>query len=147
MSVATSGSTGHTPPPDADPVDGDCPYLSKADVESALGQRMGKTKIRAATPQPVCDFVRSDGSYLAQARVLQFTTEAQARAAVDYYAPRDTSNPETKAAGWTGGSLRTDAGSIVAVSKAGYAVVVESDRIQTVDTRQLVLAAITNLGL
>jgi hypothetical protein len=139
--------TSFTPPVDAEPIAGDCPYLTKTQVETATGDRVGKVRIRAATPQPVCEFTGSNGNHLATIRVLQYASADTAMAAVDYYVPPDASNPETRVPGWTGGAMRTDSGSIVAVAKGGYAVVADSNQETTVDTRQLVLAAVAALAL
>jgi hypothetical protein len=121
--------------------------VTKTQVETATGDRVGKVRIRPAIPQPVCEFTGSNGNHLATVRVLQLATTAAAIAAVDYYVPPDASNPETRVPGWTGGAMRTDSGSIVAVCKGIYAVVADSNQETTVDTRQLVIAAVAALAL
>ncbi len=140
-----------TPPSDADPVDGDCPYLTAKQVGGATGQHAGPTRVRPAAPQPVCEFVRSDGGWLATVRVLQFGTDAEATAAVDFYAPISTSNPETKPAGWSGGSQPAthgeDQGTVYAVAKGSLAVIAQCNQPKSVYSRELVLATIGNLGL
>ena len=147
-SVPTSTApTAFTPAVDADAVDGPCPYLTKDQVQADTGQRTGATRVRPADPQPVCEFVRSDGDFLATVRVLKLDSEAVAVGAVDFYVPRDASNPETRPAGWSGGSLATDDGSRYAVSKGDYAVMAETNQKQSVYARLLVLHAIENLGL
>ncbi len=95
----------------------------------------------------MCEFVRSDGEFLATVRVLQLDSEATAVGAVDFYVPRDVSNPETRPAGWSGGSLATDDGSIYAVSKGDHAVIAETNQQQSVYARLLAVHAIENLGL
>lgn len=145
--ASAAAATTFTPGVDADAVDGDCPYLSKDQVQADTGQRMGTTQIRPAEPQPVCEFVRSDGKFLATVRVLQLGTDALAVSAVDFYVPRDTSNPESRPAGWSGGSLATDGGSLYAVSKGTYAVIAETNQKQSVYARLLVVHAIASLGL
>ncbi len=138
---------GYTPAPEADPIVGDCPFLTSDQVQSDTGQRMGTGTIRPADPQPVCEFVRSDGSFLATVRVLVFDDDAAAVAAVDFYAPRTASNPEARPSGWSGGSVATDTGSSYAVSKGSTAVVAETNQAQSVYSRLLVAHAIENLGL
>lgn len=143
----SAAPSSYTPAADADPVDGDCPYLDKAQVQEDTGQRMGSPKVRPADPQPVCEFVRNDGAYLATVRVLELPTPEEAVSAVDFYVPRDRSNPETKPAGWTGGSMPTDAGTMVAVSKDRWAVIAETNQQQSVYARLLVTHAIETLGI
>lgn len=145
--VITPTVATYAPPADATATEGDCPYLTKDQVQADTGQRMGGTRIRAATPAPVCEFVRNDGDPLATVRVLQLDTEANAVAAVDFYVPRDTSNPETRPAGWVGGSVATDDGSTYGVSKGGYAVIAVTNQKQSVYARLLVVHAIEGLGL
>ncbi|WP_111764942.1 DUF2020 domain-containing protein [Nakamurella deserti] len=140
-------TTGFTPAVDAEAVEGECPYLSKDQVQSDTGQRMGTTRIRPAEPQPVCEFVRNDGDFLATVRVLELATDTAAVDAVDFYVPRAGSNPETRPTGWTGGSLATDGGSIYGVSKGTAAVIAETNQKQSVYARLLVVHAIENLGL
>lgn len=145
--VITAAPLTYSPPADAEPVAGDCPYLPQAQVQADTGQRMGDTRIRPATPQPVCEFTRSDGKFLATVRVLQLDSDAAAVSAVDFYIPRDASNPESRPAGWAGGSQATDDGSRYGVSKGGYAVIAETNQKQSVYARLLAVHAIENLGL
>jgi hypothetical protein len=145
--TSTPEPSAYTPPPDAEPVDGDCPYLTKDEVQADTGQRMGQARLRASAPHPVCEFLRADGDYLGTVRVLQFATDAEAVNAVDFYVPRDQSNPETKPAGWAGGSIAADTGSIFAVSKGGWAVVAQTNQSLTVYSRLLASHAIANLGI
>ncbi len=146
-SEVTATPATYTPPVDAAPVDGACPYLDRDQVQSDTGQRTGTPQIRPAEPQPVCEFVRNDGNYLATVRVLQLNSDATAVAAVDHYVPRDASNPETRPSGWTGGSLATDDGSTYGVSKGTYAVIARTNQKQSVYARLLVEHAIADLGL
>ncbi|MEP6979315.1 MAG: DUF2020 domain-containing protein, partial [Nakamurella sp.] len=149
-SSAPSGppsAASFSPPVDADTVDGGCPYLTREQVQSDTGQRMGPARIRPAGPAPVCEFVRNDGGFLATVRVLQLDTDAIAVSAVDFYVPRDTSNPEARPAGWAGGSQATDGGSTYAVSKGTYAVIAETNQKQSVYARLLVVHTIESLGL
>ena len=140
-------ATAFSPAPDAAAVDGSCPYLGRDQVQADTGQRIGSTQIRPAEPHPVCEFLRSDGEFLASVRVLQLDSAAVAVAAVDFSVPRDTSNPESRPAGWSGGSLAGDDGSVYAVSRDTYAVIAETNQRQTVYARLLATHAIENLGL
>ena len=136
----------YVPPPDGDPVDGDCPFLTGQQAADDTGQRIGSIRIIPGDPQPVCLFTRSDGGDLATVRALTFASAAEAAQAVDHYLPRDQSNVETKPDGWSGGSMRTaDDGSVYGVSKDGYAVIATSN-VMTVAARRLVVDAIANLG-
>ncbi|AZI56916.1 DUF2020 domain-containing protein [Nakamurella antarctica] len=146
----------YTPPPDAQTIVGDCPYLTDEQVESATGQRKGADMVRPMSPQPTCEFVRSDGTYLATVRVLQFATDAEAVAAVDYYVPRETSQPATQPEGWAGGLKSTPDGNVVSsnplalavygVSKGGAAVIATTNEPRTFKARELVKDAISTLG-
>lgn len=145
-SAATASASGYTPPAEPPATPGACPFLTDDDVALDTGQRTGQTTISATSPHPVCIFVRTDGTDLATVRVLEFGTDAEATAAVDFYLPRKTSNPETKPAGWTGGSMSTpDGGSIVGVSKGRYAVIAVCN-VKSVAARQLVAHAIEHFG-
>jgi UPF0176 protein len=152
-SAVTSGSAPaptaatYTPTADADAVRGACPYLNEDEVQADTGQRVGGIRIRPAEPQPVCEFLRNDGESLATVRVLQLDSEATAVMAVDHYVPRGASNPESRPAGWSGGSLATDGGSVYGVSKGSTAVIAETNQKQSVYARLLVAHAIGNLGL
>lgn len=139
--------TSFEPSTDADAVSGKCPYLTQDQVQSATGDRVGGQRVRPAEPQPVCEFTGTGGDFLATVRVLRLPDEALAVSAVDFYVPRDGSNPESRPAGWTGGSIPTDAGYMVAVSKGDWAVIAEANQPQSVSARQLVIAAITALGI
>lgn len=145
--TTSTATTGFTPAVDAEATAGECPYLTKDEVQSDTGQRMGPTRIRPAEPEPVCEFVRNDGEFLATVRVLQLDTDRAAVEAVDFYVPRAGSNPETRPAGWAGGSLATADGSRYAVSKGTAAVIAETNQKQSVYARLLVVRAIENLGL
>ncbi len=156
--TSAPGPATYTPPADAEAAPGDCPYLSLDQVAGDTGQRTGPAAIRAAAPFPVCEFIKSGGAYLATVRVLQFGTDAEAVAAVDYYLPRETSEPATKPDGWVGGLMDTPDGngvspgnpealSVYGVSKGTTAVIATTNQEQTVYARELVKHAISNLGL
>ena len=117
--VPTGGSAvaaAYAPPADAEPVDGDCPYLTKDQVQSDTGQRMGPGG--SGRPPRSRSVSSSAGRLVPRDRPGPASwTDATAVAAVDFYVPRDTSNPESRPAGWAGGSMATDDGSIYAVSK------------------------------
>lgn len=145
--TAPVGPAVYTPPVDAQAVPGDCPYLTVTEVAQDTGQRTGAASIRPGTPFPVCEFVRTDGGYLATVRVLQFATDVEATAAVDYYLPRDTSEPATKPDGWSGGLMVVGADeSRYGVSKGTTAVIGVTNLDTTVSARELVKHTIANLG-
>ncbi|HEU5473141.1 MAG TPA: DUF2020 domain-containing protein [Actinophytocola sp.] len=135
------------PPASPEPVrDGACPYLEKAFVEDANGQRVGKVRVSVDEPNPACFFYRSDGR-------VQLTTqvyvgdEGVAKALVDRAAPVDTANPAELPAGWTGGSQSTDAGAVFAVAKGGAAVVITTNQAQTIKAKRVAEKTIAALGL
>ena len=144
------GSPTAQPPAPTDepaPVAGACPYLPDDQVADINGQRTGVTTVVEVSPQPVCTFTRSDGDWLATVRIVQADTPAAAVAAVNQHVPVDGSNPADDPAGWSGGSMPTDRGSIYAVSKGPVAVIAEANQPQSIKGRQLAAAAIANLGL
>lgn len=126
---------------------GACPYLSDDQVADINGQRTGTTTVVAVAPHPICTFTRSDGGWLATVRIVQADSSAAAAAAVDQHVPVDRSDPADDPAGWIGGSMPTDRGSIYAVAKGQVAVIAEANQPQSIKGRQLAAAAIANLGL
>ncbi len=146
--TAPAGPAVYAPPVDPEAVPGACPYLTVTEVAQDTGQRTGAASIRPGAPFPVCEFVRTDGGYLATVRVLQFATDVEATAAVDYYLPRDTSEPAAKPDGWNGGLMVVGADeSRYGVSKGTTAVIGITNLDTTVSARELVKHAIANLGL
>lgn len=149
-SAPTAATTTVLPPAPTDepaPVAGPCPYLSDEQVADINGQHTGTTTVVDVPPQPICTFTRSDGGWLATVRIVQAETAAAAVAAVDQHVPVDGSNPADDPAGWSGGSMATDRGSIYAVSKGPVAVIAEANQPQSIKGRQLAVAVIANLGL
>lgn len=156
VTVTAAPSTPTAEPPIAQPpaptdepapVAGACPYLPDDQVADINGQHTGVTTVVDIQPQPICTFTRSDGGWLATVRIVQADTPAAAVAAVDQHVPVDRSNPADDPAGWSGGSMPTDRGSIYAVSKGPVAVIAEANQPQSIKGRQLAAAAIANLGL
>jgi hypothetical protein len=151
LTSTVGGSTilASPPPPTAEPppVDGTCPYLADDVVADINGQHTGTTQIIDVAPHPICVFTRSDGAPLASIRIIQADTPQAAVAAVDAHVPIEGSDPASQPPGWTGGSMVTDTGSIYAVSKGTTAIVAESNQQQSIKGRQMVIQAVTNLGL
>ncbi len=141
--------TAQAPPstPEPPPTDGPCPYLSDEAVATINGQRTGTTQVIDVEPYPLCVFYRSDGGPLASIRIITADTPQTAVAAVDQHVPIGSSNPAKQPSGWSGGSMVTDQGSIYAVSKGTTAIVAESNQQQSIKGRQMVIAAVQNLGL
>jgi len=129
------------------PIDASCPYLTDDVVADINGQRAGTTRIIEVAPYPICVFTRNDGEFLASVRIIQADTPQSAVAAVNAQVPIESSDPASAPAGWTGGSMVTDTGSIYAVSKGAIAVVAESNQQQSIKGRQMVTAAVATLGL
>ncbi len=129
------------------PVAGPCPYLTDDDVAQINGQHTGTTTVIDVAPYPICVFTRSDGGPLATVRIVQADTPEAAQAAVNDHVPIEKSNPAGQPAGWAGGSMVTDAGSVYAVAKGTVAVVAESNQQQSIKGRQLAMKTITALGL
>lgn len=152
VTAGTPGPVADTgqPPPATDeppPVAAACPYLSDDEVAEINGQRTGVTTIVAVPPHPICTFTRPDGGWLATVRIVAAATPEAAVAAVDQHVPIALSSPADDPAGWSGGSMRTDDGSIYAVSRGTVAVIAKANQPQSIKGRQLATAAITNLGL
>ncbi|MEV4311484.1 DUF2020 domain-containing protein [Actinocrispum sp. NPDC049592] len=148
-SAVTTPSTTEPdgPPAPPEPVaDGPCPYLESAFVADANGQRATKVRISADKPHPACFFYRADGNIQLTARVYVGTAKI-AKQLVDEAAPIATSNPATAPAGWKGGSVGSEKGSVYAVAKEGTAVIVTSNQAQSIKARRVAEKAITTLGL
>ncbi len=147
--VTPPASTAQPPPPTDEPaaVAGDCPYLTDDQVADINGQHTGPTSIVAVGPYPVCTFTRSDGGWLATVRIVEAPTPAEAVAAVDQHVPIENSSPARQPAGWSGGSAVLDDRSVYAVAKDRYAVVAESNQLQTIKGRQMAITTISALGL
>jgi len=149
-STASANLVTASPPPttaEPAPVDGTCPYLADDVVADINGQHTGQTQLINVAPYPICMFYRSDGGFMASVRIIAADTPQAAVAAVDAHVPIDGSDPATQPAGWTGGSMVTDTGSIYAVSKGSIAIVAESNQQQSIKGRQLVITTVGNLGL
>lgn len=147
--VAGSTIVASPPPPTAEPapVAANCPYLADDVVADINGQHTGTTQIIDVAPYPICVFNRSDGGALASIRIIVADTPQAAVAAVDAHVPIEGSDPASQPPGWTGGSMVTDTGSIYAVAKGNIAIVAESNQQQSIKGRQMVIQAVTNLGL
>ncbi len=143
----TTTTTPAGPPPAPEPAtDGQCPYLASSVVQEANGQLVRKVRLSADQPDPAC-FFYANGTDV-QLSVWVFRGEpATAKAVVDRAAPVAGSSPASAPAGWSGGSLTTDAGAVYAVAKDGSAVVVTSNQKQTVKARRIAEAVVGNLGL
>ena len=150
ISSAISSAQTAVPPPATDEpaaISADCPYLSDTDVADINGQHTGQTQIIDVTPYPICVFSRSDGGWMATVRVIQADTPEAATAAVDAHVPIESSDPASQPPGWTGGAMVTADKSVYAVSKGPIAVVAESNQLQSIKGRQMVIKTVTNLGL
>lgn len=147
--VAVSTVLAAPPPSTVEPapVDSTCPYLADDVVADINGQHTGTTQTIDVAPYPVCVFTRSDGGPLASIRIIAADSPQSAVAAVDAHVPIEGSDPASQPPGWTGGSMVTDTGSIYAVSKGKIAIVAESNQQQSIKGRQMVIQAVTNLGL
>ena len=150
ISSAISSAQTAVPPPATDEpaaISADCPYLSDTDVADINGQHTGQTQIIDVTPYPICVFSRSDGGWMATVRVIQADTPEAATAAVDAHVPIESSDPASQPPGWTGGAMVTADKSVYAVSKGPIAVVAESNQLQSIKGRQMVIKMVADLGL
>ncbi|SHE64031.1 DUF2020 domain-containing protein [Streptoalloteichus hindustanus] len=135
------------PPASVEPAkDGDCPYLERAWVAEANGQKVSKVRLSADQPNPACFFYGLDGKEQLRARVYVGDAKA-AKALVDQAAPVETSSRAELAGGWKGGSMPTQDGSVFAVAREGKAVVVRSNQTTTFKAKRVAERAIQTLGL
>jgi hypothetical protein len=140
-------ATAAIPPPSPVPAaDRACPYLDKAFVAEANGQRVGRVSVSTDKPNPACFFYRSDGTVQLTVQVYVGDPET-AIALVDQAAPVATSNYADAPPGWTGGAQATDNGAVYAVAKAAAAVVVSTNQAQTIKARRVAERAIATLDL
>jgi UPF0176 protein len=125
-------------PPQPQPVrSGSCPFLDSQAVSYDTGQQVVAVRVSdvpGGQTYPMCFFYRSTGQIEVTARVYQGTARI-ATALVDQAAPIATSNPADQPVGWSGGSLAGQNGAVYAVAKGGTAVIVTSDRMQTIYCR------------
>ena len=147
--VVSSAQTAAPPPSTDEPAatPADCPYLSDTDVADINGQHTGQTQIIDVKPYPICVFSRADGGWMATVRIIQADTTEAATAAVDAHVPIESSDPASQPPGWAGGAMVTADKSVYAVSKGPIAVVAESNQLQSVKGRQMVIKTVANLGL
>jgi len=147
--VVSSAQTAVPPPATDEPaaIPADCPYLSDTDVADINGQHTGQTQIIDVKPYPICVFSRADGGWMATVRIIQADTTEAATAAVDARVPIESSDPASQPPGWAGGAMVTADKSVYAVSKGPIAVVAESNQLQSVKGRQMVIKTVANLGL
>lgn len=125
-----------------------CPFLPSSEVSYDTGQHVGSVKLSAVPDgqtYPMCFFYKTNGQLEVTARVYS-GSPAVATALVNQAAPIATSNPASQPAGWTGGSLASSDGSVYAVAKGGTAVIVTSDRMQTIYCRLIATAVATYLA-
>ena len=150
VSSAISPAQTAVPPSATDEpaaIPADCPYLSDTDVADINGQHTGQTQIIDVKPYPICVFSRADGGWMATVRIIQADTTEAATAAVDARVPIESSDPASQPPGWAGGAMVTADKSVYAVSKGPIAVVAESNQLQSVKGRQMVIKTVANLGL
>jgi hypothetical protein len=147
--VVSSAQTAVPPPVTDEPaaISADCPYLSDTDVADINGQHTGQTQIIDVMPYPICVFSRADGGWMATVRIIQADTTEAATAAVDAHVPIESSDPASQPPGWAGGAMVTADKSVYAVSKGPIAVVAESNQLQSIKGRQMVIKTVANLLL
>lgn len=136
-------------PPQPQPAaSGACPFLHSQDVSYDTGQHVGSVKVSQVPDgqtYPMCFFYKTNGQLEVTARVYTGSPSV-ATALVNQAAPIATSNPADQPAGWTGGALGSSSGSVYAVAKGGTAVIVTSDRMQTIYCRLIATTVTTYLA-
>jgi len=124
----------------------DCPYIGPGWLEETNGQRLTKQGIDTRFPTPACVFWSYQDDPQATVIVREMPTVEDARAAVDWAAPIDATEPASFD-GWEGGRGVVNEHAVYAVQKDTHAVLVWSNQQQTVKSEQIAKEAIANLGL
>ena len=124
----------------------DCPYIGPGLLEETNGQRLTKQGIDTRFPTPACVFWSYQDDPQATVIVREMPTVEDARAAVDWAAPIDATEPASFD-GWEGGRGVVNEHAVYAVQKDTHAVLVWSNQQQTVKSEQIAHEAIANLGL
>ena len=124
----------------------DCPYIDPGWLEETNGQRLTKQGFDTRFPTPACVFWSYQDDPQATVIVRDMPTVEDARAAVDWAAPIDATEPASFD-GWEGGRGVVNEHAVYAVQKDTHAVLVWSNQQQTVKSEQIAHGAIANLGL
>ena len=124
----------------------DCLYIGPGWLEETNGQRLTKQGIDTRFPTPACVFWSYQDDPQASVIVRDMPTVEDARAAVDWAAPIDATEPASFN-GWEGGRGLVNDHAVYAVQKDTHAVLVWSNQQQTVKSEQIAQEAIANLGL
>ena len=124
----------------------DCPYIDPGWLENTNGERLTKQGIDTRFPTPACVFWSYQDEPQATVIVRDMPTVEDARAAVDWAAPIDATEPASFD-GWEGGRGVVDEHAVYAVQKDTHAVLVWINQQQTVKSEQIAHEAIANLGL
>lgn len=124
----------------------DCPYIDPGWLEETNGQRLTKQGVDTRFPTPACVFWSYQDDPQATVIVRDMPTVEDARAAVDWAAPIDATEPASFD-GWEGGRGVVNEHAVYAVQKDTHAVLVWSNQQQTVKSEQITHEAIANLGL
>ena len=124
----------------------DCPYIDPGWLENTNGERLTKQGIDTRFPTPACVFWSYQDHPQATVIVREMPTVEDARAAVDWAAPIDATEPASFA-GWEGGRGLVNEQAVYAVQKDTHAVLVWSNQQQTFKSEQIAQEAIANLGL
>ncbi|MDK4331031.1 DUF2020 domain-containing protein [Corynebacterium accolens] len=124
----------------------DCPYIDPGWLENTNGERLTKQGIDTRFPTPACVFWSYQDNPQATVIVRDMPSVEDARAAVDWAAPIDATEPASFA-GWEGGRGLVNEQAVYAVQKDTHAVLVWSNQQQTFKSEQIAQEAIANLGL
>ena len=124
----------------------DCPYIDPGWLENTNGERLTKQGIDTRFPTPACVFWSYQDHPQATVIVRDMPSVEDARAAVDWAAPIDATEPASFAS-WEGGRGIVNEQAVYAVQKDTHAVLVWSNQQQTFKSEQIAQEAIANLGL
>ena len=126
-----------------------CPYLDATWLENTNGQKWTGTGVDKRFDTPACTFWSYEDVPQATVLVRSMSTNRDAVAVVDHFAPIDGTLKALEPDGWSGGRSRADnePGTVYAVWKDNIAVVVTSAQDQTIKPEQIATETIKNLGL
>ncbi|APT93449.1 hypothetical protein CPHO_11720 [Corynebacterium phocae] len=124
-----------------------CPYLDTQWVANTNGQKMTRQATDPRFETPACIFWSYPDAPQATVIVRHLDSVEQARAAVDWAAPIDGTEPVSDN-GWEGGrGVLGPELAVYAVQKGPTAVLVWTNQVQTLKAELIAQEAIKNLGL
>lgn len=119
----------------------DCPYLSAAEVEQAIGEKVTRVDIDPSFTPAACFFTATDGSIALVTTMQHFDSEQQAQRLVDDAAP-PASTERVDIGQWTGGKTAAAFGALLAVRRGGDVFVVQSTQDRSMAVQRVAMLAV-----